>query len=276
MDQGRQMAEQDSDGTVTSPDGTTIAYSRQGSGPPVVLVDGALCHRGAGPNKSLAKLLASDYTVYTYDRRGRGESGDARAYATDREIEDLKAVIDSAGERVYLFGISSGGMLALDAANRLPGIEKLALYELPYVVDDSREPLPPNFAGELDELVTSGHSGEAVSAFMKRGVLVPGVFVALMHLMPAWPRMKRIAHTLVYDVSFFGDLGAGRPLPTDRWTAVTMPTLVAGGSKSPDWVKAGVKGLTQVLPNAVNRTLEGQTHLVKAKALAPVLKEFFG
>ena len=110
---------------------------------------------------------------------------------------------------------------------------------------------------------------------MREGVGLPAVFVALMRLMPAWSKLKAVAHTLPYDAAIVDDYQKGKPLPTERWTSVTMPTLVAVGGKSPDWMRHAMRALADVLPDARHTTLEGQTHIVKAEALAPVLVEFF-
>jgi pimeloyl-ACP methyl ester carboxylesterase len=149
------------------------------------------------------------------------------------------------------------------------------LYEAPFVVDDSRPPVPSEYPGQLAELVAADRRGEAVRLFTTKGVRVPAVFVAMMRFMPAWPKLKAVAHTLPYDTAIVGDGQSGRPLPAGRWEPVKAPTLVIGGGKSPAWMRNGVEQLAGVLPNARLRTLEGQTHLVKPKALAPVLVEFF-
>ena len=261
--------------TATSRDGTIIAYDELGGGPPVVLVGGALNTRSFGPNGSLAEVLAGHFTVINYDRRGRGDSGDTAPYSIEREIEDLDALIEAAGGSACVFGISSGAVLALEAANRGSSIEKLALYEAPFIVDDSRSPVRDDYLGRLERLVASGRRGDAIRLFMREGVGLPAVFVALMRLMPAWSKLKAVAHTLPYDAAFVDDYRKGKPLPTERWTSVTMPTLVAVGGKSPDWMRNGMQELADVLPNATSDTLEGQTHIVKAQALAPVLVEFF-
>lgn len=261
--------------TVTSKDGTRIAYNELGAGPPVVLVGGAMNTRSFGPNGPLAELLAERFTVINYDRRGRGDSGDTRPWAVEREVEDIEALIGAVGGSVYLFGISSGAALALEAANRGLGMEKLALYEAPFIVDDSRPPVPDDYLGRLKALVTSGRLGDAVRLFMREGVGLPAVFVALMRLMPAWSKLKAVAHTLPYDAAVVYEHQKGRPLPAGRWASATMPTLVAVGGKSPDWMQSAMRNLADVLPNARHRTLEGQTHIVKAEALAPVLAEFF-
>lgn len=260
---------------VTSRDGTTIAFDRSGDGSPLILVDGALCYRASGPNRPLAEQLAQHFTVYTYDRRGRGDSGDTAPYAVQREVEDIEALIDHAGGSAFLYGISSGAALALEAANRGLPIEKLALYEAPFVVDGSRPPVPGDYPGRLAELIASDRRGEAVRLFMTEGVRVPAIFVATMRFMPAWPKIKSVAHTLPYDTEIMRDRQSGEPLPTGRWDSVKAPTLVIAGGKSPAWMRHGMGQLAGVLPNARQRTLDGQTHLVKPKALAPVLVEFF-
>lgn len=263
-------------GTVTSADGTTIAYEVTGDGPPLVLVDGALCHRGFGPMRQLSTALAPHFTVYIYDRRGRGESGDTAPYDVEREVEDLDALIAAAGGSVCLYGVSSGAALALEVANRPDsGVTRLGLYEAPFIVDDTHPPRPDDLVERTEGLIAEDRRGDAVKLFMKT-VGVPAVGIAMMRLMPVWKRLKSVAHTISYDFRALGDTGSGKPLPTDRWTAVTMPTLVMNGGKSPAYMRNGMSSLAEVLPNAVHRTLPGQTHMVKAKAQTPALREFFG
>jgi pimeloyl-ACP methyl ester carboxylesterase len=259
--------------TVRSSDGTTIAYDRSGDGAAVILVDGALCHRKSGPS-GLAAKLAPRFTVYTYDRRGRGESADAAPYAVDREVEDIEALIDAAGGRAHVYGISSGAVLALEVARRGAAIDRLALYEPPFIVDDSRPAIPADYRAQLDACIESGRRGDAVRLFMRQ-VGVPSVLVALMRLAPAWSRLEAVAHTLAYDAEVMGETQAGAPLPAGRWAGVTTPTMVVVGGKSPTWFHHGTGALADALPNADHRVLDGQTHMVKAKALAPLLSEFF-
>ncbi len=261
--------------SVISRDGTHIAYDKLGAGSPLILVGGAFNTRTFGPNGGLAPLLAERYTVINYYRRGRGDSTDTAPYSVEREIEDIEALIEAAGGSAHVFGISSGAALALEAANRGLAINKLALYEAPFVVDDSRAPVPDDYFERLQDMVASDRRSDAIRLFMRQGVGVPAVFVAMMRIMPAWSKLKAVAPTVIYDAAIVDDYQKGRPLPTDRWTSVTMPTLVAVGGKSPDWMRHAMSGLAQVLPNAEHRTLEGQTHIVKPDALAPVLVEFF-
>jgi pimeloyl-ACP methyl ester carboxylesterase len=260
--------------TARSHDGTPIAYETSGEGPPLILVDGALCYRASGPSRPLAAELASHFTVYTYDRRGRGDSGDTAPYSVDREVEDLEALIEEAGGSAHVYGISSGAVLALQAAAQGAAIESLALYEPPFIVDASRAPMPDDYRERVEGLVATGRRGDAVKMFM-RHVGVPRALVALMGLMPMFKRLKDVAHTLAYDAAVMGDTQSGRPLPRTRWSGVTAPTLVIAGGKSPAWLHVGAQELADVVPGAESRVLPGQTHMVKAKALAPMLADWF-
>lgn len=260
--------------TVTSQDGTVIAYARTGQGPALILVDGALCYRQFGPSQELAEKLAPHFTVYTYDRRGRGESTDTQPYAMEREIEDLAALLDVAGGTAYVSGQSSGAALALEAANRLPGITKLALYEAPLIVDDTGKPITPALLDELKGAVAQKQRSKAVKLFMRQ-VGTPGMMVAIMPLFPMWAKLTAVAHTLPYDISIMVPYGSGKPLPPTLGSSVKAPTLVMDGGKSPTWMRHATEALARTLPNANYRTLAGQTHMVKAESLVPVLIEFF-
>ena len=259
--------------TTISADGTKIGYEVTGSGPALVIVDGAMCYRDFGPSRPLAAELAADFTVHTYDRRGRGESPDAE-FSQAREIEDLASIVKEAGGSAYVFGSSSGAMLALEAVNASIGATRLAMYEPPLIVDGTHAPAPENTLAEMRKMVAEHRRGDAVKAFMK-SVDVPGFGIVMMRLMPAWKKLKAVAHTLPNDLVLLEGLRQGRPLPADRWTTTTVPTLVADGGKSPEYMRNSAAALAAVLPNARHETVPGQTHLVKAKALAPVLREFF-
>ncbi len=256
-----------------SKDGTAIAFDRIGTGPPVILVDAALCYRGMGQSAQLAELLAPHFTVITYDRRGRGESSDTAPYAVEREVEDIAALLTEAGGSAYLWGMSSGAVLALEAANRLSGITKLALYEAPFIVDESRATTEDQWV-RIGKAVAAHRRGEAVKVFLQT-VGVPGLFIALMRLSPVWPKLKAIAHTLIYDGAIVQDNQRGQPLPAERWASATVPTLVMDGGKSPRWMRHGNRALALALPNAQYRTLAGQTHMLKPKAHAPAVVDFF-
>jgi pimeloyl-ACP methyl ester carboxylesterase len=259
---------------VVSRDGTSIAYDRSGDGPPVILVDGAMCSRAMGPMPKLAARLAEHFTVIHYDRRGRGDSGDTKPYAVDREIEDLDALIKVAGGSTHVYGISSGAALALEAAHRGLAIKRLALYEPPFIVDDSRPPLPDDYVDQLGALIAADRRGDVVRLFM-RAVEVPAFVIALMRFMPAWSKLKAASPTVMHDTLIVEAHQRGRPYPPGRWAHATVPTLVVAGGKSPAWMQHGTRTLAETLPNARHYTLERQTHIVSPKALAPVLGEFF-
>jgi len=262
--------------TVTSKDGTTIAYDQTGNGPPLVLIDGALSSRAFGLNGPLAAILADRFTVITYDRRGRGDSGNTQPYAVRREIEDLEAIIDAADGPAYVYGISSGAGLALEAACAVPAkVVKLALYEPPFVIDHTRPPVPADAVGQVTDLLAHGRRGAAVKLFLRVDAQVPAMVVALMPLMPAWAKLKAAAHTLPYDLTIMDGGQQGRPLPAGRWASLTAPTLVIAGGKSPAWLQNATRAVAQALPGASHQTLPGQTHIVKPKPLAPVLADFF-
>jgi pimeloyl-ACP methyl ester carboxylesterase len=259
--------------TVTSADGTTIAYETTGAGPALILVDGAMCHRAQGPARDLAAALADSFTVYAYDRRGRGESGDTPPWSAEREVEDLAALLAAAGGTAYLFGCSSGAVLAADAAHRLPGFRRLALYEPPFIVDDSHRPRPQAFLAETEALIAAGDTGGAVRKFL-RSVDVPAFVVAILALLPPFRKLKAAAHTLPYDLRILGDTGRGVPLDPDRWSGVGVPALVMDGGKSPRYMRNAARALSEALPKAEYRTLPGQTHIVKAAAVAPAVRDF--
>lgn len=259
--------------TVLSGDGTRIAYEVVGDGPPLIIVDGAMCYRDSGPSRPLAAELKSDFTVFSYDRRGRGESPNAETTPA-LEVEDIAALVKEAGGSAHVFGASSGAMLALEAVNTGVGATKLAMYEPPLIVDGQHDPAPATALADMRRLVAEDRRGDAVTAFM-RSVDVPGFAITMMKLLPVWKKLKGVAHTLPDDLALVEGLRSGTPLPTDRWTGVTVPTLVADGGKSPGYMRAGAAAMASVLPNAEYATVPGQTHIIRAKALAPVLRDFF-
>lgn len=259
---------------VTSADGTRIAYEVRGEGPALVLVDGALCRRSMGPARGLAEQLAAAFTVYTYDRRGRGDSGPGGAYAVDREVEDLVAVLEATGGPAHVFGASSGATLALDAARGGAPIDRLAVYESPFIVDGTRPPNDLRLPDVAAELVAGGRRGDAVRLFM-RTVGVPRPVIAAMRLLPTWKQMTAVAHTLPYDLSIVVPHQQGQPLSAGYYDQVAPLTLVIAGGKSPAYMRHAQAAITDALPHARLETLPGQTHMIKAKVVAPVLTRFF-
>lgn len=260
--------------TVTSRDGTLIAFERLGSGPALILVTGALGTRGS--HQQMAALLAEAFTVFNYDRRGRGDSGDTAPYAVEREIEDIAAVIAAAGGTIYLYGISSGAILTVEAAATLPDkVTKLVLYEPPFIVDDSRPPLSSDYVARLNAATAAGRPGDAVEIFMTDAIRLPAEYLAPMRESPMWAGMEAVAHTIAYDGMVVGDTMSGKSLPAGRWAAAAMPTLVITGELSEGFFHSGGRSLAAVLPDACHRTLAGQDHNVAAEVLTPVLVDFF-
>lgn len=219
--------------------------------------------------------LSEHFAVYNYDRRGRGESGDTQPYAIGREIEDIDALIQEAGGSAFVFGGSSGGALTLDAAAQGSKITKLAVYEPPFVVDDSRDPVPEDIVDQLKDMIASGRRGEAAEVFMTRGSLMPADMVAGMRTQPFWPNVEAVAHTLVYDAEIMDGTMQGNPLPVDRWASIKIPTLVIYGGAGPAWSRNAAEALFKLLPHAERRILEGQFHELPPEVLAPVLEQFF-
>ncbi len=256
---------------ATSADGTRIAYEVIGTGPALVVVDGALCQRSMGPSRPLAEQLSGSFTVYAYDRRGRGESGPGEtSYDVEREVEDLAAVLEAAGGHAHVFAASSGAALALEAARRGLPIDRLALYEAAFIVDDTHAPNDPDLPERLRSLVESGRRGEAVKTFL-RTVGAPSVMVSVMRFTPVWRKLTAVAHTLPYDLSLVIDRQQGRPIPEGTYQAVSQPTLVIAGGKSPAYLRHAQAAVAAAVPDARLETLPGQTHMIKAKATAPAV-----
>ncbi|HEU5470732.1 MAG TPA: alpha/beta hydrolase [Actinophytocola sp.] len=255
--------------TVTSADGTTIAYERTGSGPPLVLVDGAMCYRAAGPARPLAAALHEHFTVYTYDRRGRGDSADTPPYSPAREIEDLQAVLAvSDPAPAFIYGISSGAALCLATAAVTPRITRLALYEPPFLAEAEPHPRFADYTARLRALLAAGRRGDAVALFMAH-VGIPAQAIDHIRTQPAWPVLEAIAPTLAYDDEILGDSTIPRHLP------VTIPTLLLSGGASPQTLQQAAKSTAHAFPNADHHTLPNQTHDVSPDALAPALTQFF-
>jgi pimeloyl-ACP methyl ester carboxylesterase len=256
---------------VISNDGTEIAYQTSGQGPAVLLVDGALCYQSFGPMTDLASLLRPHFTVYTYDRRGRGGSGDTRPYAVKREVEDIDALIHAAGGSAFVFGTSSGACLALEAAIALgQKVRKLAMYEPPYQSGEDARQAWRDYLIQLGECLTTGRRGEAVVLFMQF-VGTPAEQVEGMRQAPMWPMFEAVAPSLAYDAAAIGE---ERLVPIKRADKVAAPVLVMNGTAIPFMFETAT-ALAKAIPHAEQRTLEGQRHDVDLKVLAPVLDEFF-
>ncbi len=258
---------------ATSADGTRIAFETAGSGAPLLIVGGALSTRTDA--RELAEALSARFTATCIDRRGRGDSGDTPPYAPEREIEDLRAVIDAIGGSAFVHGHSSGAALSLDAVAAGLPITRLSIYEPPFTIDDTRPHYPENFIETLRGLVESGRRGDAVAEFYRTGLLMPEPAIDGARQAPSWARVESLAHTIVYDFEVLGDRIEGRPLPASMAEAITIPVLILSGGDSPPTLQSPVAALSKLLPNATARTLEGQGHGAPASVLAPILEEFF-
>jgi pimeloyl-ACP methyl ester carboxylesterase len=267
--------------TVTSKDGTTIAFDvaerplhdQARTGPALILVPGAVQYRAFDfGSAQLAALLAEHFTVFHYDRRGRGDSGDTQPFAVEREIEDIEALIDEAGGSAFVYGVSSGAALAMEAAIKLGSkVRKLAMYEAPYNSEETARQAWIDYRKQLKELLVADRRGDAMLLFMML-VGMPAEHVPGMRLHPLWPMFEAVAPTLAYDAAV---LGEDASVPSERAASVAVPALVMDGGASYPFMHIASTALANAIPNAQHRTLEGQTHEVAAEVIAPVLEEFF-
>ncbi|MEU8222687.1 alpha/beta hydrolase [Kribbella sp. NPDC048915] len=260
--------------TVTSADGTTIAFDAYGEGAALIVVDGATAHRAVNPvNAELGALLSDDFRTYAYDRRGRGESGDTAPYAIQREIEDIAALIEDAGRPAIISAWSSGCLLALDAAGAGLPIAGLVLFEPPVIVSDAFHVLPSDYVEQLDAFIAEGRRDKAAELFMTAAVGLPPEAVAGIKQSPMWAPVEEVAHTIAYDGRIMGTTMSGKPLPTDRWAGVTVPVLVLHGDKTWPMLAAGAEAVAAHLPTAALRVIPGADHSTEAATLAPILRE---
>lgn len=252
--------------TVTSSDGTRIAFERVGEGPPLILIDAAGHFRGLSSFGGLIPRLTAHFTVYHYDRRGRGESGDAPGYAVQREIEDLDALIGAARGPAFVHAFSSGGLIALHAAAGGLAIERMSLLEPPVGADDDRAE-QIRFTARLAALVEAGRHPEAVEFFLS-GIGVPGEMVSDMRATPAWTALVGVAPTLVYDALLSESVHSG------MLASVKVPTLALDSAGSSDDLTGMAARLASQLPAGQHRSLPGGWHGVADEVLAPALTEF--
>lgn len=260
---------------VTSKDGTQIAYSKTGTGPALILVDGGFAYRDNGNTQELARLLSTHFTVYDYDRRGRGESTDNQPYSVDREVEDLNALIEATGEAPFICAFSSGCGLVLYTINKQERkVKKIVLYEPPFVATSKKEELPvEEVKGVVENFIHKNKRLKAVNYFLNKVVGLPRILIFFFRLLnrSGWNKNESVAHTLLYDLEIMGNLTYPPGLASDN----TSPVLVLGGEKSPERLANGVKNVAKHVPNSQIQFLKGQTHNVSVKVLAPELIQFF-
>ena len=258
---------------ATSADGTRIAYERAGSGPLLVLVDGAFCYREFGPARAVSATLTDDFTVVIYDRRGRGESGDTRPYAPEREYEDLRAVIDAAGGQAVVMGQSSGAGLAYRAAAAGVPMTRLIGYEAPWVgLRTNKDGSTKNYHRDLDRLIEAGEHGTAISYFMVDMIGAPRFVPLMMRVMAAkeWRKLLAVAPTLRHDAALMGDF----TVPADELSRIAVPTLALCGGKAAPAMLAAQQAIAAAIPGAEHVVLAGQTHQVSPAALKPEFLRF--
>lgn len=269
---------------VISKDGTAIACEKHGSGPPLLLVDGAFCSRSFGPMPDLSKALRDRFTVVHYDRRGRGDSGNGsvghEADIVAREIDDIVALVDDLGGEAFVYGTSSGAVLAARAvAARRFKTTKLVVYEPPLALDGQHTPSPPDYIAQIHRMVAADQRGDAVKLFM-RAVGTPRFAVFMMSkLMPKiWKNLCGVAHTLPYDFAILGDTQRGGAMPDElarTLASITVPTLALSGGKSPPWMKHAAEAVAKGVKDGRSAVVAGQDHNVAAKAVAPFVIDFF-
>jgi pimeloyl-ACP methyl ester carboxylesterase len=261
--------------TVTSADGTRIAYDRYGEGPALILVNGAMGFRKFKKFEQIATALSEHCTVINYDRRGRGDSGAAGEVSVRHEVDDIAALIEAVGGQASLWGWSSGGAVALRAAAADIGVEKLVVYETPFKTDPDAKYPADDYGARLEQIVAEGDPMRAAKHFMRNGIGMPAPLVTVMSLMPSFKKFAANGLTLTFDHAALGEHNMqGRPLEAREWATVTCPTLVVYGAKTYPVLKHASRTLAEVLPNATLRELPGQNHNVSASAIVPVLARF--
>ena len=254
---------------VVSRDETKIAYEKIGAGPILLYVTGASCFRNFTPIRSDVKEFAKEFTVINYDRRGRGDSADTAPYSVEREVEDIEALIDAVGGKVHIYGHSSGGVLALEAALALPDkIERVLVYDASYAGNTAEIQTYAQLSEQTRLKLANGDNAGAMKTFLK-GIGMPGVFVAILPFFPGWKTMKALAPTLMYDIELTKDMP-----PVERLKSIDIPLMICWGSKSPAGIHDAAQQVIEVIPAAAHKELAGQDHMVSAKVLLPLLVSF--
>lgn len=255
--------------TILSKDGTPLAYDIYGSGPALIFITGATCFRLFEPVLHDVQVIAQEFTVYNYDRRGRGDSGNTLPYVIERELEDIEAMLEAAGGKAYLYGHSSGAILALEATLRLNGkVSKLVMHDPAYASDEADQNEFEKMGQELEALLAKGKNEEAISFFLQGIGLPPEVITGMQHS-PQWATMEALAPTLAYDTRLASSLA-----PVERISQLTTPTLIVIGEESPPSIHEVAHQLGQALPKAERSQLAGQDHLADPEVLLPVLSSF--
>ena len=257
--------------TITSKDGTKIAYNKSGNGPAVILVDGAFCSKDFGPTPKLVPVLANYFSVISYDRRARGDSSDKQPYLVQREIEDIEALMNVAGGTAHLYGVSSGAVLSIQAvASGLP-VKKMALFEPPYYTESRRHKPPLDAEQQLKKMIAEGRKKDAVKFYLRKVIGVPAIVPFILRLTSNWSKMIANANSLPYDVAVMGNF----IIPNEMLASINIPTMVIASAKSPQSLLKPAQLVAKALPTCQHKILKGQIHNVPPKILVPVLVGFY-
>ncbi|MBD9730790.1 alpha/beta hydrolase [Streptomyces sp. H28] len=257
------------DKNILSRDGTPLAYETAGRGATVVLVSGAM---STGATVApLAAPLSERFRVVVYDRRGRGGSGNTEPYAVEREVEDLAALIEELGGEASLYGVSSGGALALRAAASGLPVRHVAVYETPFVLSEEDLRERAEYTERLTAALAEGRRGDAVELFLRLTGLGEAVIQGARQS-PMWAGMESMAASLAHDDAVMG----GGGVPRELLASIPVPVLSIAGDASPAWMREAARAIADAVPHGTCRTLQGQTHMVEPDVLAPVLADFFG
>lgn len=255
---------------VKSNDGTFIAYDVSGSGPTLIYITGAICHRTFFPVKKDVEILSKNFTVYNYDRRGRGDSDIPQSYTLQNELEDIEALIDVAGGTAYVMGHSSGAVLALEAGLKIPNkVLKVVSHDASYVHDEQEKLEYSNLCNKVNHFLKLKNNTEAISTFLK-GIGMPKVFVFLVPLIPGWKKIKALAPTLVADMNLTCDMA-----PFQKFTEIQVPVCILYGEKCPKSIVEVANQLASSIPRSSLVKLEGEDHLANTKVVLPIITNFF-
>lgn len=248
-----------------SADGVEIAFEIEGEGPPIVIVGGALMNRAS--TARMNALLATDYAVFSYDRRGRGDSGDSPSYSVEREFEDLEAVLAAAGGSPAVFGMSSGAFIALETAARGSAVSTLIVYEPPYLTGHGESQLSAaDYGRRLNDVLEAGHPDQAVELFLRQ--ISGGWFDEGIKSAPWWPGMVALGSSLRYDAALTGE----GDVPDERLAKITVPTFAMYGGNSSDWAKTSAEAIVNSVPDAQPILVPGQNHQPDEAVLASALR----
>lgn len=255
---------------VISRDGTAIAFEKKGSGPPLIFITGAICHRKFQPIIDDTKILSKAFTVYNYDRRGRGDSGDTETYSVQSEVEDIEALIDSAGGSAYIYGHSSGAILAMETALKIPSkIKKIYIYDPPYVSNEKEYQEYQTTKEKIKTFLVEGKNSKAISEFLV-SIGMPKIFTFFLPLTPGWKRTVQLAPTLLYDITL-----TENQAPVKKLAEIKVPICIAYGEESPNELKIVSNLLNQTIQSSELQSFPKQDHMVDTKILLPKMIQYF-